>query len=59
MPTIVGILTFISMIMHHLWAGWKQEKYAFFNIFSFCEHLKFHAQLSWALKKFDNAGPDL
>ena len=53
MPTIVGILTFISMINTtserlkaiHLFICWD---------FSFYEQLKFHAQLSWAWKKFYN-----
>ena len=42
----------------YLWAWsiqhlsiWKQEKYLFFKYFRFYEHLKFHAQLSWAWTK--------
>ena len=33
---------------------WKQEMSLFFNILVFYEQLKFHAQLSWAWKKFYN-----
>ena len=46
MPTIVGILTFISMI--------KARKFFFF--FQQCTfyEIKFHTQLSWAQKKFYN-----
>ena len=44
MPTIVGILTFISMINT---ISKSLEKNAFiFQHFSFHEQLKFHAQLS-------------
>ena len=55
MPTIVGILTFISMI------NTTSERLAARNFFicwyfSFYEQLKFGAQLSWAWKKFDNLG---
>ena len=53
MRTIVGILTFISMInttsdrlkARHFFICWY---------FSFYEQLKFHAQLSWAWKKLYN-----
>ena len=56
MPTIVGILTFMSRknsILHlsepdKSWISWYFYTY---------EHLKFHAQLSWAQKKFYNLGP--
>ena len=56
MPTIVGILTFMSRknsILHlsepdKSWISWYFYAY---------EHLKFHAQLSWAQKKFYNLGP--
>ena len=55
MPTIVGILTFMSRKNSILslsepencWISWY---------FHTCEHLKFHAQLSWAWKKFNNLG---
>ena len=45
MPTIVGILIFMSMInqiSEHL----KEQKVFILNHFRFYEHLKFHAQLS-------------
>ena len=45
MPTNVGILIFMSMIntiSEHL----KARKVFSFKHFRFCEHLKFHAQLS-------------
>ena len=53
MPTIVGILTFMSRKNSILnlpepekgWISWYFHTY---------EHLKFHAQLSWAWKKFYN-----
>ena len=44
MPTIVGILTFISRI-NILSEYFKQEKLSF-RYFSFYEQLKIHAQLS-------------
>ena len=54
MPTIVGILTFMSgknsilgLSEPKKWISW----YFYTNV-----HLKFHAQLSWALKKFYNLG---
>ena len=55
MPTIVGILTFMSRKNCILslsepekcWISWYFHTY---------EHLKFHAQLSWARKKFYNLG---
>ena len=55
MPTIVGILTFISMI------NTTSERLTARTIFicqylSFYEQLKFSAQLSWAWKKFCNLG---
>ena len=58
MPTIVGILTFISMInttferlkAKHIFIGWY---------FSFYEQLKVCAKLSWAWKKFNNLGARL
>ena len=60
MPTIVGILTFISMINT---SSERLNARNFFicRYFSFYEQSKFHAQLSWAWKKFYNLGarPDL
>ena len=49
MPTIVGILTFISMIIQHL--HFKARK-VFFAAFSFYEQLKFHAYLVEHEKSF-------
>ena len=51
MPTIVGILTFISMI-NTACESLKARKIFIVQNFSFCEQLKFHAQLSGAWKKF-------
>ena len=45
MPTIVGILTFMSMI-NTTCESLKARKVLIFQHFSFCEQLKFHAQLS-------------
>ena len=53
MPTIVGILTFISMINTKS-ERFKARKVIVFSIFRFYEQLNFHAQLSWASKKFYN-----
>ena len=53
MPTIVGILIFMSMInttSEHL----KARKVYIFEHFRLYEHLKFHAQLSKARKMFYN-----
>ena len=57
MPTIVGILTFISMI------NTTSERLKVINVlicqyFSFNQQLKSRAQLSWAWIKFYNLGPD-
>ena len=53
MPTIVGILTFTSMI--NTTSERLKPRYFFIcRYFSFYEQLKFHAQLSWAWKKFYN-----
>ena len=49
MPTIVGILTFISMI-NTTSERLKASNFFTFRYFSFKEQLKFHAQLSWAWK---------
>ena len=55
MPTIVGILTFMSRKNSIL--GLSEPKKGriswYFNTY---EHLDFHAQLSWAWKKFCNLG---
>ena len=45
MPTIVGILTFIIMI-NTTSESIKAKNIFVFQHFSFCEQLKFHAQLS-------------
>ena len=45
MPTIVGILTFISMLNAKS-ETMKARKVGIFQQFSFYEQLKFHAQLS-------------
>ena len=45
MPTIVGILTFISMI-HTTFKSFESIIFIIFQHFSFYEQLKFHAQLS-------------
>ena len=58
MPTIVGILTFISMINKTSESS-KERQIFIFQHFSFYEQLKFHAQLSWAWKKFKTSGPGL
>ena len=50
MPTIVGILTFMSRIN----TTSERLKSRIGLYFSFYEQLKFHAQLSWAWKKFHN-----
>ena len=47
MPTIVGILTFISMI-NTTSETLKARNFFIRGYFSFCEQLKFHAQLSCA-----------
>ena len=44
MPTIVGILTFVSMI-NATYESLKARKVLIFQHFSFYEKLKFHAQL--------------
>ena len=56
MPTIVGILTFISRINEALLI--KTWKFHWFWLFQNIWAFKFHAQLSWAWKKFYNLGPD-
>ena len=51
MPTIVGILTFISMT-NTTSERLKARNFFICRYFSFYEQLKFPAQLSWAWKKF-------
>ena len=55
MSTIVGILTFISMI-NITSERLKARNFFICQYFSFYEQLKFRAQLSWAWKKFYNLG---
>ena len=50
-PTIVGILTFISMI-NTTYEGLKAIKVVIFQHVSFYEQLKFHTKLSRARKKY-------
>ena len=45
MPTIAGILTFISRINYRLWLS-KPKISTNYGYFSNYEHFKFHAQLS-------------
>ena len=53
MPTSVGILTHMSII-NTVFESLKAGKVFIFQSLSFYEQLKFHAQLSWAWKKFYN-----
>ena len=55
MPTIVGILTFISMI-NTTSERLKARNFFICRYFSVYMQLKFHAQLSWAWKKVYNLG---
>ena len=55
MSTIVGILTFISMI-NTTPERLKARTFFICRYFSFYEQLKFHAQLIWVWKKFYNLG---
>ena len=55
MPTIVDILTFISMTNTSS-ERLKARNFFICRYFSFCEQLKFRAQLSWAWKRFYNLG---
>ena len=57
MLTIVGILTFISMI-NTTPERLKARNFFICRYFIFYEQLKFHAQLSWAWKSFITYGPD-
>ena len=47
LPTIIGILTFIGRINYWLWS-FKPDFSIDYGYFDMYEHLKFHAQLSWA-----------
>ena len=60
MPTIVGILTFISRIntASESFNLKARKKIFIFHYFTFYEQLKLHAQLSWAWKTFYDLGPD-
>ena len=55
MPTSVGILTFMSMI-NTTSERHKTRNFFICRGFSFFEQLNFHAQLSWAWKKFYKLG---
>ena len=46
MPTIVGILTFMSRI-NYWFLSFETEFSTNFDYFNIYEQLKFHAQLSW------------
>ena len=54
MPTIIGILKFISMIIK-IPKSLKARKVFIFQHFSFYKQLQFHAQLSF--KSFITLGP--
>ena len=56
MPTTVGILTYMSQ-KNSILGLFEPKKAEIFIDFYTYEHLKFHAQLSWAFKKFYNLGP--
>ena len=56
MPTIVGILTFISKINYRVWQ-YENEISTNFGYFSNYEHLKFHAQLLELERRFISSGP--
>ena len=58
MPTIVDILTFISMI-NTTSERHKASNFFFCRYFSFYEQLKFRAQLVEDEKSFMSSGPDL
>ena len=57
MPTIVGILTVISMI-NTTSERLKARNFFTFQYFSFYEHLKFCAQWGWAWKFFITSWPE-
>ena len=56
MPTIVGILTFMSRKNSLLHLSEPDKSWISWYFYTY-EHLKFHAQLSWAQKKFYNLRP--
>ena len=55
MPTIVGILTFMSGKNSILGSSEPNISQISWSIYTY-EHLKFHAQLSWVWKKLYNLG---
>ena len=55
MPTIVGILTFVSRKNSILGLSESDKRWISWYFYTY-ENLKFHAQLSWAWKKFYNLG---
>ena len=56
MPTSFGILTFMSRKNSNL-GVYEPEQCCISWYFYIYEHIKFHAQLSWAWRKFINLGP--
>ena len=56
MPTIVAILTFMSRKNSILGLSEPEKSWISLYFYTY-EHLKFHAQLSWAWNKFYNLGP--
>ena len=58
MPTVVGILTVISGKNSILGLSEPIKSWIYWYFYTY-EHLKFHAQLNWAWKKFYNLGARL
>ena len=58
MPTIVGILIFMSRKSSILGLSESKKSQIYWYFYTY-EHLKFHAQLSWAWKMFYNLGASL
>ena len=58
MPTIVGILKFISKI-NTTYESFKARQILIFQHFSYYKHVKFYAQFGWAWRKFKDLGPGL
>ena len=58
MPTIVGILTFMSGKNSSLGLSEPERSQISWYFYTY-EHLKFHAQLSWVGKKFYDLGASL
>ena len=56
MPTIVGILTFMSWTNNIMSLPEPKKSQISWWFYTY-EHLKFHAQLSWAWKSFITPGP--